>query len=130
MLRYYISLSLAILALSGCNFPGKYERFRGMAVLGPHGPEFYPEMEFRSGQEKISPWRMSGIGKDFRPRLEQAKRNAAELGLSSFPWITVEFLGEEITPSPKYDGPTKEVRVVEWVKVEPCTTMPDKCLDQ
>lgn len=130
MLRSYITLSLAILALSGCNIPEKYERFRGMAILGPHGPEFYPEMEFRTTQEKIYPWRMSGIGKDFRPRLEQAERNATELGRSSFPWITVEFLGEEITPSPKYDGPTKEVRVVEWLKVEPCTTMPRKCLDQ
>jgi hypothetical protein len=98
MVRSYISLSLAFLAVSGCNIAEKHERFRGMAVLGPHGPEFYPEMEFRIAQDKIYPWRMSGIGQDFRPRLDRAERNAVELGISSFPWITVEFLGEEIIP--------------------------------
>lgn len=87
-------------------------------------------MEFGIAQDKIYPWRMSGIRQDFRPRLDQAERNAVELGMSSFPWITVEFLGEEIIPSPEYDGPAKEVRVIEWVKVEPCATIPRECLDQ
>ena len=130
MLRIGFALLITLVSLPGCAQAVEHERLRGLAVVGPHGPEFNSEADFTGEASEIYPWRMSGREPGFSRKLELAAQRASELGLASFPWIKVEFLGNEIPVSPNHHGATREIWVEEWITVEPCSVEPQKCLGE
>ena len=111
MFRIASVLLLASAALLGCDYNAEQQRFRGLMVIGPHGPEFYPETDFRSSPSELYPWRVEGQEPEFGDGIGKAEQLSSEMGLPRFNWIKVEFLGKEVQVSPNGHGATQQVLV-------------------